>query len=171
MARQPHKGSIVIAADEEFQRKAWRVQRAGWVVMLAVAIAALFGAFGDGPASSMKIGDESSGLAIQYERFVRANAPQDMAFEISAAAQSSDTTAQIWLDRSWVESNRINSITPAPASSTLLADRIVYTFATRKSAAPLKVRIDLESRHFGVLHARAGVRPGEALVFRQLAYP
>jgi hypothetical protein len=51
-----------IDEDLNFQRREWKIQRAGWVTMALVIIAALLGVFGAGPLSSATI--ETEGVAL-----------------------------------------------------------------------------------------------------------
>jgi hypothetical protein len=165
------KRELEIAEDRNFQRASWRVQRAGWVVMILLAFAALAGLFGGGPLSHSVAGGLSSGVALEYERFTRLYAPQAIAFEIAPAGMESDSVARIWIDRRWIDSNQINEISPEPVSSELDADRIVYTFKVKPSPDPLRVRFNLENRAMGRVRGRAGLVNGAALSFSQFAYP
>ena len=164
-------GSIEISQDLEFQRKSWRVQRIGWVVMLVIVIAALLGLFGDGPLSSAEAGNPESGLTVRYERFTRMGARHVLDVEIASAQVEADSAAQLWIDRSWHEANQVRSIVPEPARSAVVADRIVYSFDAPASAASIMVRFELEARSFGWIRARAGLANGPSLSFGQLAYP
>lgn len=165
------KRELEISEDLNFQRASWKVQRVGWVVMILLAFAALAGLFGGGPLSHAVAGNLSSGIALEYERFTRLNAPQTIAFEIAPAGMESDSVARVWIDRAWIDSNQINEISPQPASSELDADRIVYTFKVSPSPAPLRVRFNLENRAVGRVRGRAGLVNGAVLSFSQFAYP
>jgi hypothetical protein len=58
-----------VNADIEFQRRVWRVQRIGWLIIAAVIVAALLGVFGGGPLSRAAV--QGDGLRLEYERFAR----------------------------------------------------------------------------------------------------
>lgn len=164
-------GSIELAEDMKFQRVSWRVQRAGWLLMLAVAVAAMLGLFGQGPLAKGNAGDASSGFSIGFERFTRLSAPQSLDIEIGPAARTTDSSASLWIDRDWLDAHEVNNILPEPESSSLLADRVVYTFTAPASGGSLKVRFRLEAREFGRMQGRAGVPGGPSYSFGQLAYP
>jgi hypothetical protein len=161
---------IELADDMEFQRKSWRVQRIGWVVMLVIAIAALFGLFGNGPLSSAQAGDAGSGLSIVYERFVRKGAQHS----IDVAAGPSSVVGgslRIWIARDWIDANRVVGITPEPARSDAFPDRIVYTFNAAQSGKPVTIRFGLEADWLGSRRGSAGIVNGPAVQFGQFAYP
>ena len=167
----PEKGrGIEVADDMKFQRRSWRVQRVGWVVMLLVAIAALFGLFGNGPLSGAHAGDTGSGLSISYERFVRKSAQHSIELEAGASSVA-DGGVKIWIARDWLDANMVVGIIPEPSRSEALPDRIVYTFDAAQSAAPVAIRFELEARWLGSRRAAAGIVNGPTVQFGQFAYP
>lgn len=161
---------IELADDMKFQHKSWRVQRIGWVAMLAIAIAALFGLFGNGPLSSAQAGNSGSGLSISYERFTRKGAQHSIDVQAGPGSVVADSV-RIWIAREWLDANRVVGITPEPARSDALPDRIVYTFNAAASGQPVAIRFELEAQWLGRRRASAGIVNGPTVHFRQLAYP
>lgn len=161
---------IELPDDMEFQRKSWRVQRMGWVAMLAIAIAALFGLFGNGPLSSAQAGDAGTGLSISYERFTRKGAQHSIDLEAGATSVVADSV-RIWIARGWLDANRVVGITPEPARSDALPDRIVYTFNAAQSGQPVAIRFELEAQWLGRRRGSAGIVRGPTVHFGQFAYP
>ena len=155
----------------DFQRASWRIQRVGWLVMSGIVGAALLGLFGGGPLSSAEAGDAQSGLSLEYERFTRVNSPQTLDVQIAHPTMAADSTVKFWLDRKWIESNEMKSVTPEPESAELEADRIIYTFNTSRSTMPLRARFHLENRAMGLLHGRGGIVGGRTYSFKQFSYP
>jgi hypothetical protein len=140
-------GSIEIAQDLDFQRASWRVQRVGWVIMLALALFGLAGLFGGGPLSSASAGDEKLGFRVRYDRFTRMAAPQTLYLEVSAASIRPDSTFAVWLGREWLETNEVRQVTPEPESTLAAPDAVEYTFrATGGTNTTLTVRFDMETR-------------------------
>jgi hypothetical protein len=170
MAKPKRVGSIEISEDMDFQRKSWRVQRIGWVIMLGIAIASLFGAFGDGPLSSAEKGDASSGFRISYERFPRHNATEVIDFEVDGVAIGADTM-RIWIDRQWLSGKEIRSMSPEPAESALEGTRIIYAFTGNRAASGRHVRMHLEPRKMGRVRGEAGLVGGRSFTFGQFVYP
>lgn len=171
MRDPPRVGSIEIAEDMKFQRASWRVQRAGWIAMLAVAVAAMLGLFGQGPLARGNAGDAREGFFVGFERFTRLNVPQSLDIEIGAAARATDSTAAVWIDRDWLDAHEVSSILPEPESASLLPDRVLYAFTAPASGGSLKIRFRLEARGFGWMQGRAGVPGGPSYSFKQLVYP
>ena len=170
MAKEKPQDSADITDDIAFQRRSWRVQRAGWIVMLLIAVAALSGIFGGGPLSSAETAS-TDGFRVRYERFIRLRAPQTLHIEAPAAAARADSTLSIWLDRKWLESNGLEAIVPEPESSLLEADRIVYAFRVVPASGPILIRLDLEALSTGSVSGRAGIPGGSSASFTQFAFP
>jgi hypothetical protein len=161
---------IDLPDDIEFQRKSWRVQRIGWVAMLAIAVAALLGLFGNGPLSSARAGGAGSGLSITYERFTRKGAQHSIDVEAGPSSVVSDSV-RIWIAREWVDANHVVGITPEPARSDVHPDRIVYTFNASRSDKPIAIRFELEAQWLGSRRGTAGIVNGPTVEFGQFAYP
>ena len=171
MPKSERSDRLEIAEDMDFQRASWRVQRVGWAVMSAIVVAALLGFFGGGPLSSAQAGDAQSGLSLEYDRFTRLNSPQTLDVQIAGAAIHPDSTVRFWLDRKWIESNEVSSVSPEPEAAELEADRIIYTFKTSRSTAPLRARFHLENRAMGIVYGRGGLVGGQSYSFKQFSYP
>jgi len=171
MATPEKIGTIELAQDLGFQRRTWKVQRAGWIVMLLLIVAAIVGLFGRGPASSAHLGSPETPLAADYERFVRLDAPETLTIYLRATALRADSTAEIWLDRSWLAGNDLRSITPAPDRASAGADRMIYTFRLDPSSLPARITYELESRSLGRIRGRMGLVSGPSWTFSQFGYP
>lgn len=128
MGKLKKVGSIEIDEDMDFQRASWKVQRAGWVLMLLFIITGLLGLFGNGPISSARAGDEGSTLLVEYDRFLRVHAPTAAMFRIGNDAALPDSTVRLWVDRSWVSAFELRAITPEPDRAETAGTRLVYVF-------------------------------------------
>lgn len=160
-----------IAEELDFQRSSWKVQRVAWLIMVGVSLSALLGLFGQGPLSAGHAGSDQSGLRIDYERFLRREAPATLEVNVGVAALQPDSTAEIWIDRKWLAEMEIKRITPEPESSLLERDRIVYRFRLDPSSAPARITWYLETHALGASTGRIGVAGGPAYSFFQFAYP
>lgn len=139
--------------------------------MLLISFSALLGVFGDGPLASAEAGTESSGLTIEYERFVRQEAPGTLIANIGATAVRPDSTVEIWLDRKWLEEMELKHVTPEPISSRVETDRVRYTFRIDPAAAPARITWYLETHAIGPSAGRIGVSGGPTISYSQFAYP
>jgi hypothetical protein len=171
MAKLQKIGPLEISQDLDFQRRSWRVQRFGWVLMLMVSLAALLGLFGRGILSSAHLGADASPIRAEYERFLRANAPGTLTIFIGSAAIRPDSTAELWLDRTWLAGMKVRAITPEPDGTRMDANRVMYTFSLDPAAAPARVTFDLETRSSGRINGRVGLVNGPSYNFSQFSYP
>ena len=154
-----------------FQRKAWKVQRVGWMLMLLIAIAALSGAFGRGPLSSAHVGAEGSVFRAEYERFLRLQAPAPLTLYVGSEAIGPDSTATVWLSEAWLAGMEVTSITPEPDKTTSGAGRVEYTFRITPSSRPARISFGLVNLRQGRIHGELGVERGPSYSISQFAYP
>ena len=139
--------------------------------MLLISLSALLGLFGDGPLAEVEAGSDQTGLRVEYERFVRQDAPGALTANIGRAAIRPDSILQIWLDRKWLEEMELKQITPEPDSTRLEADRVVYFFRVNPAAAPVRIMWYLETHALGRSHGRIGIPGGPTVSYSQFAYP
>jgi len=171
MTKPQRFGSIEISQDMKFQERSWRVQRAAWIVMLLITLAALAGLFGDGFLARGSAGSPSSALGVNYARFTRLGSNSVLEAEIASASIASDSTVRVWVDREWIDGYEILSITPEPETTELLADRAVYTFKFGPAAGKAKVKYSLDARVMGLARGRIGLDGGPSYHFSQFIYP
>jgi hypothetical protein len=169
---KPRKiGSIEIAQDLDFQRRSWKVQRIGWATMVLICVAALLGVCGGGPISSAQLGEEGSPLRAEYDRFLRRDAPAKLTLYVGAAAMRPDSTAEVWLDRTWLEDMEVNSITPEPEQTRTTASQVIYTFHLDPSSTPARLTYHLTTHSLGAVTGRVGLSNGPSYSFPQFSYP
>jgi hypothetical protein len=150
----------------DFQRREWRVQRVGWWCLAAFVVAALLGVFGSGPLSHSVA--EASGLSVEYERFLRADARSLLTIELPP---SDTAAAELSISREYIDAVDITQMLPEPSLSELRDGDAVFWFERRDAArAPMTVRIEFKPLTMG--RPAATLRSGGATVtFTQLTYP
>jgi hypothetical protein len=146
-----------------FQRREWRAQQIGWVALVLFLGASLAGLFGSGPLSSARASTAGEGLAVEYQRFVRAGAAQRLRFEIAAPDAG---PVELRLSRGYLDGVRIEHVLPAPASTTTTPEWTTFVFAPGTRT----VTIDGEATGPGRLILSAAIRGGASLALWQLAY-
>lgn len=166
----PQKDGLQIERDASFQRREWLIQRVGWVAMTAVLAAALAGLLGDGPLSHAVAGERGGALWIEYQRFGRWQAPEEMHVHLGAG-QAKGGRARIWLDRDFVERLEIDGVTPPPAAVEARADRATYEFLAPEEGGDLEITFNVKPQHWGRKHGRIGVEGGPAVAMSELVYP
>lgn len=160
-----------LEANLAYKRREWRVQRVGWVLMLAVTLAAAAGLFGVGPISDATAGAEGSALHVRYDRFTRMKAPT--ALEVFVTAGPADEgEAAVWFDRDFLSRLRVQAIVPEPQDVSVSPDRVTYTFLVdADTAGVLQVTFHVKPEHFGRHGGRMGVPGGPEVELSQFVYP
>jgi hypothetical protein len=148
--------------DLNFQRREWKVQRAGWIAMTLVIIAALFGVFGAGPLSSATI--ERAGLRLEYERFGRLQRSSQLRFTISGT----DDPVPLLIGGDYLDRVMIERITPEPGKAEARSDGVVFQFVLQ---GPAVVTFHLMPKKFGLASGKARLGQAAPITFTQFIYP
>jgi hypothetical protein len=161
-------GDLEVSQDLEHEKKFWRVQRIGWIVLGLVWLAGLAGLFGSGLVS--KATASGPDLRLEYERFVRYTAPQELTLHLGPAA-TARPKVRLWVDRQYLESQQIESVVPEPESVEAGPDRMVFIFSMAQPGAPTSITVRLQTQRIGSAEGRVGVEGGGSLDFHQVVYP
>ena len=96
-----HGGNLQINEDIGFQRRVWRFQTAGRVVMALVVLAALLGLLGPRLLSNGASADSpQTGFGVkEYERFLRSMKATTLRIGLEPGA-GTQGEARVWQDRS-----------------------------------------------------------------------
>lgn len=148
--------------DVEFQRRVWVAQRIGWTIIGTIVAAGLAGIFGNGPLSRASTGGAT--LRLEYERFGRLHQSTKLRCLISGGQPD----IEIALNRGYLNSVRIKTITPEPVQTEAAENWLVYRFA---GSAPMYITFDLKPEDFGSLAGSLRTAAGETLSFHQFIYP
>lgn len=133
--------------------------------MSAIVAGAAAGVFGDGTLSDARTAN--GGLAVDYPRFGRAQAPLELAVEWSATAPH----AVLWIARDYLDRFAIDEVRPPAADVTVGADRVFYTFRTRGAETRVAVRFTLRPKRAGAVRGRLGLGAGPEVETRQWLFP
>jgi hypothetical protein len=153
----------------DFERRSWRMERAGWLLIALLLAATLAGALGPGLLSSAHARTPGGELELAYPRFLRVRADGRLEIRIREAGARE---ARLWIAGPWLERVRVLSITPPPTRSELTDGRWTLVFATSKSALrELAIALDVEPQSAGSLAGSVGLDSGAKLDFRTWVYP
>lgn len=158
MSKLKDVGDIQVEEDLSFLRGEWRVQRVGWIVIALILVAALAGAFGRGPISKGRAGNQT--LAVDYHRVIRHGDNVVVEFIAGPAA---DSIIKLAVLRNYLAKFQVQAITPEPESQRDGGEFIIYEFAGRP-ADSLVIKFDLHPTGFG--KARATVQASERSLVR-----
>jgi hypothetical protein len=155
---------LQIKEDPVFQAREWKVQRAGWVLLGLITIAASLGLFGRGLLSSASVAD--GGLRLRYERWERFQRPTMIQLAISAKP---GRTTSVFIERLYLDAIRIESIMPQPEKVDANSRGLIYHFSAEED--PITVTIHLEMEQFGVVSGQIGLVGGPTISLKQFVYP
>jgi hypothetical protein len=158
--QDPPRPEGIEAADDRFQQRLWRLQRAGWWAMALILTAALAGAFGNGPLSTARI--DRDGVVLAYDRIVRASRD-----EVLTLAIADGRPARISLDQAWLDRVVLRDIRPTPVLGEARAGAQVLAFAAQPGAT---LTLRYEPLRAGLLRGRIEA-DGTAIDFTQIALP
>jgi hypothetical protein len=143
---KPQQGNgLQLKVDADHERSEWFVQRVGWGLMLLLAVAALLGFLGKGPFSDAQAGKVGDDLYVEYERFVRHEAP--FSLKIYCKPGSSDQFT-LSIDRAFLDRSEVKEIQPIPVTATTAGGECIFTFSSTGDTNQL-VTFRLESDTFG----------------------
>lgn len=106
--------SFPVQEDMPLQVKLWRAERIGWCLFFLVVLVALLGLFGTGPLSKTEAVSSNGELLIQYDRFDRNGASNEMIVKAKA-----DEQGKVWLiiGGALLQRFTIEGIQPEPANA------------------------------------------------------
>jgi hypothetical protein len=167
MSGLPRVGDLEIVQDLAHQKREWRFERAGWAVLAVLVALALLGLFGDGPLSERTLASADGQLRIEYDRFLRREAPATLRVHVAARPS---TEVRVWLGRDYLERVNRREISPLPQRVEEGPARHEYVFRLASADTPLTVVFRLTPESIGTLLGQIGI--GEArLEFSQFVYP
>lgn len=162
--------ALSIEHDSRFQRREWLVQRVGWVVMTAAIGAALVGLLGEGPLSDRVAGEKGGPLWVEYQRFGRWQAPEEMRVHLGRH-QATDGQVRLWLSRDLIEKLEVEQVTPPPDVVELHDDHVTYVFQAPGHGEGAEITFNIKPQHWGPRVGRIGLTGGPSLTLTELVYP
>jgi hypothetical protein len=154
--------------DLAWQRVEWRAQRIGWVCLGLVVLAAGAGLLGPGPLGRARAG-EPGGLAVEYYRVERREAPTTLLVTVPADAVQAGTVG-LTLDRAYARMVVLEHMTPEPAATEVRPADLFYRFRAG-TGGPLEIKLTVRFEHAGFAVGRLGLTDGRVVAFRQLVLP
>lgn len=171
MAKKQPGTDLQIEEDMDFQRKEWRAERVGWVLMAAIILLALLGFFGGyGPLTQATAGEANSTLWLDYERFNRFRAPSNLTVYVNTEVNESGEI-QFWIDREYLSKFQVESISPQPDRVEIEQDRLTYTFIAAQADLPIQVEFELTTDSIGLFGGRAGWMDEATVEMQHFVYP
>ena len=161
--------SLEVSEDLAFQRRSWFVQRAGWIAMAAVVMAALLGGFGPGLLNRAETSTVADSLRVSYARAWRVTSPMELRVQLRPTPGADQ--AGVWLEQSYLERVLVNRVMPEPAQVRASESRVTYLFDLEPNAGGLTVIFYVEPQRFGLIRGRAGTMGGMSATFAHFVFP
>ncbi|MFZ5718059.1 MAG: hypothetical protein ACOY5Y_01190 [Pseudomonadota bacterium] len=161
-----HRG-LQLEDDPQYQRRFWRTQRAGWVGLALIVVAALLGLTGaGGPFASGRA--QGAGGTVDFPRVARWAAPD----ELSVRFAGPGSTGTVEVDRALFEVFGVEGIQPRPSASTFTPGGQRFTFDRAGEAVGDTVTFQLRARRPALpLRAQVRIGSGEPLRFSMFVLP
>jgi hypothetical protein len=169
---RPSKSDIADLVGERplFQRREWRVDRVGWVVMGLILVAGLLGVWGGGLLGNVTATGSDGRMCVDYDRFVR-NLGQSSLIVTFPPGSAEQGMISMSIDQQYLTANEVESTTPQPDSVTAREGRFVFEFPADEGA-DLTAQFDLRPNSgAGVRTATIESNSGAPVRLWQFVYP
>jgi hypothetical protein len=115
---------LEIPEASAFLRREWRVERIGWIAVLACMAAAAVGLLGTGPASRTTA--TAAGVEVEYARIVHHETEEELT--VRFPVRTGPSTVQLRGD--WAGASSITQVSPEPSDQVSIADGVRYVVPT-----------------------------------------
>lgn len=160
-----HRGELDIDEDIKLESSNWKVQRVAWVLMALFVLAALLGFTGDGSLNDFNTKTaKTEGLEVEYERFMRRDAPAEIKLKIPVRQQ--ELTLQFSQD--FYEKLHVEQVVPEPTEVYTHEQGITYRFAATQ--APTSVTFYFKPKGMGRMHLEVSTQTSR-LSISQFIHP
>jgi hypothetical protein len=160
---------LEVNEDPDFQQLDWRIQRAGWVILALIIAAGLAGLLGPGPLSKTTVLG-GSGLAVEYERFLRHGAQSELLVNVAGEAQPHGPV-RVAISREYLAGLDLQQVTPSPIRVQSAGDAVVYVFENLAGRGSLQAKFAFQPGKLGTHAGVIAVDGGARVSIRQFAYP
>lgn len=170
MTTVPRFGDIEVDQDLGFQRRDWRAQRIGRLVLMAIVMAALAGVFGGGMLSSASVQSSDGQIRVHYERIARHAASQRLQVHIGPRVPG-DSAVDLWIDQEFMHGLTVGEISPQPVQTRAGDQRLIYRFHLADPSRAADVVFQIEADELWSRRGAIGIVNGASVRFRQFVLP
>jgi hypothetical protein len=157
-----------VKEDMRLQRATWRAQAIGWAALGLFLVAALLGAFSQGPLSGATATSDGGGLAVEYQRLQRSGAGDTVVVRVLSLPE--DEALTIGIGRSFLQANTIESVSPTPAEAATGADGIALTYPP-PTGLPAEIHLAIRPHRAGLSRGAITLNGRETARLTQFTYP
>jgi len=142
-------GDLEINQDLKFQRRMWRAEAVGRLVLLASLVAALLGFWGGGGwLSQRELSTPSGSVKARFEAFERRGSEAILGIQLARGV------TEFWLDSTYLEKNHLVNIQPEPGRSHWTDGRTHFHYPASDGISA--IRLEFRPRIFGSVQGRIG---------------
>jgi hypothetical protein len=164
------KNSLDHDIDENMplQRRIWRLERVGWVVLILFVTSIFIGLFGDGPLSQATMNSPDKKMELKYSRYARVNSLEKLIFKLKTEGRDKPV---ILIEAMYFKKNQLTHIMPAPESEIENAGYMEFHFNSSTSDSIFTAIFSVTPLKPGSQCARVGADKNPLSGFSQFIYP
>ena len=168
MGEGKHAGELELKSDLAHERREWRVQRVGWLLLALFCGCALAGLLGPGPLSKQHTGKVGSELYLEYDRYIRKQSPYGL--KVFSRPDATRDQFTITLDRAFIENVEVKGIQPEPTDTTAAANEYQFHFKRSGEGEQLVV-FHFEPDSFGRIETSVKLDDKASHKIKQFVWP
>ncbi len=161
---------IELGCDLTFERRWWRIQRIGWVILTLLILGGVIGIFGHGPLSEATASSSGSQVEVHYDRLARRETPAMLQLRLDKAAIASGEV-RIRMNHTLLDHMQLKQIIPEPLATEPLADGARFIFRTDPTRDSALIVFLSSPTQPGFAESEVVVEGAEPVRFHQFIFP
>lgn len=158
-------GGLQIEQDLAFLHLFWKIERAGWVVMFVIVLAALAGIVGVGPLSHTAT--SAGAMTVGYDKFARDQSPTVFTVHLDKLQGKS---IELVINEDFLTAYQVKNVMPMPTSVTMTGTTYIYEFAGQSSSSLSQITFLVQPHRIGLV--KGSILQGKNQVtVQQFVYP
>ncbi|TDJ76238.1 hypothetical protein E2H86_14075 [Pseudomonas putida] len=149
------------------QQRVWRFERVGWYVLVAIALLALAGLFGNGPLSDAEVVSQDGRVRVEYQRLSRSGTTDSIFITVQGIPGQ---PVEVQLEGSLLRDASIETLQPEPQRSMSHGQAMLFQLGTKQDGVAT-LYLTLRSEHVGTLQGSVRAGPESAVHFSTFLYP
>nr|MBA2815436.1 hypothetical protein [Candidatus Pantoea persica] len=158
----------LIKENMRWQRIEWRIQHAGFVLLLLIVLAGAAGLFSKGWLSNQSATSPDARLSVEYERFGRRESNMDLTLRLK---QLSGDSYEVRLRGPQLDNIQLQTLQPQPDEAWSTGDSLMLRWHRRADQQEATVWIGTQPQEFGRYHLTVTLDETSSVRFSQFVYP
>lgn len=162
-------GTLELDEHLRFQKKMWVLERAAWILLTIVLLAAFLGFMGGYGFFNQRVAANQN-VGVTYRPFLRRVAPTDVTVRLKDLQGG---TAQLSVAQDYLNHFQVQQIMPQPTSATSDTQALYYEFTVPDGATAMIITFSLLTTPdtYGTIQGTIGQKGLPAVNFNQFVYP